>query len=268
MDLSFWALLGRLRNSVDFPIRQAVRWRRRGCRLPGEPKDDLFPPEALPEVERLVRSYHLEDWERQSGRTDFAASLFYLQMLERALRESGSRLPDGAVTALDAGCGDWFYVQGLYSLLRHYGTEQPRQVALDGVEVDAYQLYAGFYSRCDWALACAERCEGARYLPRDIRTYQRQVDVAFLLFPFLFARDLRRWGLPARYLRPAELLTHVWDLVKPGGLLLIANLGPAERAEQHRLLQEAGLQIVWWSVHVSPLFSYRQERYVTVVSRG
>lgn len=259
-------MIGWLRNWVDFPLRQAIRWRRKGCRLPMEAKEGLFPSDSLAEAERLVDTYQLQNWERQSGRTDFAASLFYLQMLERALVEARVDLPDSLV-ALDAGCGDWFYVQALYKLLGRSNGKFPRQVELDGVELDAYRLYAGFHSRRDWAEAFAAGLEGARYIPGDIRQYRRPVDIAFLLFPFLFEGELQRWGLPRRFLRPAELLRHVYGLLRPGGILLIANVGAAEREEQHRLLAEAGVPIPWWACHTSPIFPYRQERYITVVRK-
>lgn len=266
MERSPLALLGWLRNALDFPIRQTLRWRRAGARLPAEPKENLFPAEALPEVERLVRAYDLASWQQRSGRTDFAASLFYLQMLERALTESPVRLPPDRVIAADLGCGDWFYVQALHGLLRHWNALPPRAVALDGVEVDAWQLYSGFHSRHDWALAYAQGT-GAQYLPRDIRQYNRALDLAFMLFPFLFAADVRRWGLPLRYLRPAELLIYAWALVKPGGALILANLGNAERQEQHRLMAAANLPVTWWAAHRSPLFRYQEDRYITVACK-
>jgi len=258
--------LGWLRNAIDFPMRQFFRLRRPGCQLPCEPKDGLFPVEALPEVERLVGAYGLEGWAKESGRTDFAASLFYAQMLERAWQEAGVTLPERA-TVLDAGCGDWFYVQPLYGLLLRYGTEGPRSVQLDGVELDAFALYEGFHSRYDWATAYVGGCEGARYHSTDIRRYDRSVDMALMLFPFLFPDDLRRWGLPRRYLRPAEYLRHVWRLVKPGGWLVLANLGEEERVEQHRLLAECAIPIRWWVTHTSPLFNYAEPRFVTLVRK-
>ncbi|HWI66608.1 MAG TPA: hypothetical protein VNT75_32755, partial [Symbiobacteriaceae bacterium] len=222
-------------------------------------------PDLLPEVSRLVETYGLERWQEVSGRVDFAASLFYLQMIERAFTEAAVRLPEG-LSALDAGCGDWFYVQALYGLLRRFRGE--RQVCLTGVEVDAYRPYAGLRSRIDWAHAYMDGLKDMRYLPVDIRQFTEPVDVAFQLFPFLFGDDLRRWGLPRRYLTPDALLRHVAGLVKPGGVLVTANLGEAERDAQHRLLQAAGLNPVWWGRHESPLFTYRQPRFVTVVRKA
>lgn len=259
--------LGWLRNEIDFPLRTWLRLRRKGCRLPCEEKGGLFQGTVGSEADRLVTAYGLQRWRQVSGRQDYAASLFYLQMLERAFREAGVALPS-TVSALDAGCGDWFYVQALHGLLSRYGTSTLRSVSLNGVELDAYQPYEGLHSRMDWALAFAEGLEGVRYLPQDIRRYQHPCDVAFLLFPFLMGDDLRRWGLPRRYLRPGELLGHVWTRVEPGGWLVTANLGEGERDRQHQLLADAGIPVVWWGGHESPLYHYDSIRYVTVARRA
>jgi SAM-dependent methyltransferase len=259
-------MLGWLRNEVDFRMRQWIRLRRGPARLPGEPKDGLFAGAAAAEAERLVAAYGLERWRTESGRTDFAASLFYAAMVETALREASVSLPD-PLTVLDAGAGDWFYVRPLHGMMRWYGRSEPREVSLDGVELDAYALYRGWRSRFDWAEAYVGGLPGVRYLAGEVAAYRRPVDLALMLFPFLFPADARRWGLPRRYVQPEAVLAHVWSLVRPGGTLLIANLGEAERKEQGRLLREAGLQPVWSERFESPLFSYDQPRYVWVITR-
>jgi SAM-dependent methyltransferase len=258
-------MLGWLRNAVDYRIRQTIRLRRGPARLPRETKAGLFIVAAAAEAERLVAAYHLEQWRETAGRVDFATSLSYLQMLERALREARVTLP-AQLRVLDAGCGDWFYVQTLYGLLQHFGAAKPRGIRLDGVEFDAYALYAGFRSRHDWAAAYMNGLAGARYIPGDICDYREPVNVAFMLFPFLFANDdMLRWGLPRRYLRPPVVLKHVAGLVEPGGVLILANLGEAERQEQHRLLAEAGLEVAWWGQAESLLSASDRPRFVTVV---
>jgi SAM-dependent methyltransferase len=253
--------------NVDYPIRQLIRWRRPGCVYEPEPKDGLIAPEAEAEVARLVATYGLEGWRDTSRRDDYEASLWYMQMLERGFHEAGVRLGD-RVTALDAGPSNWFYVQPLLALLRHHGAATPREVALDGVEIDAFRIYSNWYSRHDWALAFSQGLEGVRYLAQDVRGYDRPVDVALMLFPFLFPKDHLQWGLPRRALQPAELLRHVAGLVKPGGWLVIANHGAAEREAQHRLLADAGLEIAWWGRHDSALFEPEPERYLTIVAKG
>lgn len=249
---------------LDYPLRQLFRFKRKGLAPPAEPKDGLFSPEAQAEAERLVADYGLDAWQGVSSRWAFAGSLFYLEMLERAFREGGVSLPPRA-KVLDAGPSDWFYVRPLRELLCRFDTDVPREVHLDGVEVDAFQVYRDLHSRYDWAQIYLEGVPDTHYWPMDVRKYHESVDLALMLFPFLFSEDLLRWGLPRRYLKPAALLAHVWARVKPGGYLAIANQGAAEREEQHRLLAAAGMPIAWWARHDSDLYAYEPERYVTVV---
>ncbi len=249
---------------IDYPLRQAVRWRRGAPKLLGEPKEGLFEGLARPEAARLIATYELQGWAREASRLDLATSLVYLQMLERAFGEVGFAIPD-PVRALDAGPSDWFYVRVLHAFLARWGSASPRKVALDGVELDAYRVYNDLRSRHDWAEAYIGGLPGVRYITSDVRDYCEPVDVAFMFYPFIFTADHRRWGLPRRHLRPAAHLAHVASRVKPGGLLLIVNQGEAERETQHRLLAEVGLPVTWWAEHPSALWTYPQPRFITVV---
>lgn len=250
--------------NLDYPLRQLVRWRRGAPPLPAEPKAGLFTGDTLARAEQLVGAYGLAGWRQVSGRSAYARSLFYLEMLVHAFDAAGLSLPE-RVTAVDVGVADWFYAPVLHGFLRHHGTAAPRTALLDGLELDAFRVFADFRSRHDWATATIAGLSGTRYLPIDARRYTRRVDVAFMFYPFIFQADHSRWGLPRRHLRPAELLERVLANLAPGGVLLIANQGPAERLEQHRLLAEAGLTVAWWGRHDSGFHTYEPERYVTVV---
>jgi hypothetical protein len=66
---------------------------------------------------------------------------------------------------------------------------------------------------------------------------------------------------------PAVLLRSVWASLQPGGLLIIANQGAAEHAEQQRLLAQLPARPLAAFEHVSPLFSYKVARFVTVTAK-
>lgn len=249
---------------LDFPIRQKIRWRRGAPALPHASKSGLFSDEGQRTAHRIVEKYGLEDWEQQSGFGAFEASLFYLEMMERAFEACDVHLPDPLV-AVDVGPSDWFYVQTLHAFLTSWQQPQRRRVSLDGVELDAWRLYRDLRSRADWAEAYVGSLPDVNYLAQDIRTYRRPVDLALMFFPFLFQSDHRAWGLPARYLQPAALLKHVVSLIQPGGILLVVNQGSDERDRQHQLFAEAGLPIAWSACHTSSLAEFSPERYVTLV---
>ncbi|MEB3196315.1 MAG: hypothetical protein VKP62_03840 [Candidatus Sericytochromatia bacterium] len=249
---------------LDYPVRSRIRWRRNTPRLPHEDKTGLFDPAAEPEVNRLVSRYQLEAWAEASGRGAFECSLIYLHMVERAFEGAGVALPE-PLTAVDIGPCDWFYVQSIIGFLRHWGSATPRTIHFDGVELDAYRLYLDLRSRHDWAEAYIGDVPGVTYLASDGLAYERQVDVAFMFFPFIFMTDHRKWGLPRNLLRPESLLAHVVRCLKPGGTLLITNQGAAERERQHAMLAELGLEVSWYEAYQHPLAAFEPDWHVTLV---
>jgi hypothetical protein len=259
-----WALQRIGLFELDFPVRSRIRWRRGTPRLPHESKAALFDPEGQPEADRLVARYGLETWAEASGRGAFECSLIYLHMLERGFEAAGVHLPDH-LRAVDVGPCDWFYVQAEHAFLRRWGTTRPRSVTLDGVELDAWRLYLDLRSRADWAEAYIGGLPDVRYHGMDGLAFTRPVDVALMFFPFLFMADHRQWGLPRKLLRPDALLAHVVSLVVPGGTLFVVNQGEAERAFQHDLLRQLGLEVRWWEAYRHPLAAFEPEWYVTVV---
>lgn len=248
-------------------MRRLIKLRRGPAKPACEAKDGLFSPAGLAEATRLERTFALEGWRLDSGRLEYRTSLFYAAMVEAALIHARLRLPH-TLRVLDAGAGDWFYVRALHGLLSRYDTQAPRQVELDGLELDAWALYKGFRSRHDWAETYLGNTPGCRYLPGDLLAYTREVDLSLMLFPFIFAPELRQWGLPDRFLRPETNLAHVWSLVRPGGALIIANSGEAEHVEQLRMMSSLGIPASWSARFESPLAQYPTHRFVTISKKG
>lgn len=266
-------MLDALRNSIDYPLREWVRWRRRGLRVPNEPKQALFagwPPAEHGQAEgtaaRLLGVYALQSLHAHSRADNYRENLFYLEMLERALNCAGQTLP-AAVQAADVGCAAWNYVAALHALLRYWQAPTGRAVQLRGFEADAWRVYANFYSRHDHALANMRALAGVEYVPRAFTAEPRAYNLITMLFPFLFGHDHLRWGLPRPAFMPAALLRSVWASLQPGGLLIIANQGAAEHTEQQRLLALLPARPLAAFEHVSPLFSYAVARFVIVTAK-
>ncbi len=261
-----------LRNAVDYPLRQLFRWRRRGLRFRNEPKDHLFdhlPPAqqlAAETIEaRLRRTYHLAALREDSTRQNYRINLFYLELLERACDEAGVSLPD-PVRAVDIGPSHWFYVQGLYALLRHYQSPADRAVDLTAYEADAWRVYRDLRSRLDHAVA-HRRDLPARYLPEAFVPQPGGWDVVLLLFPFVFRRDHLRWGLPRRLFDPRRLLESAWASVAPGGALWIVNQGEAEHQAQRASLEALGIPVAAALAHESLLYHHDLVRHALVARR-
>jgi hypothetical protein len=256
-----------LRNLVDFPLRRRLRVRRPVRKVAAVGLDaalDYLEPRDQREGRRLINEYRLEGIAARGTRRDVLENLFYLDMLRSAFGGGGVRLPPGRVEAVDVGVGHWFYLHALAGLLRRWRSVGGRDLHLLGFEADPYRLYGDGHTRADWADWHLQGVADALFVPEDVRRWRATADAAFMLFPFLFATDADKWGLPRTMFRPLEVLSHVWRGVRPGGALVVANQGGREAAEQRRLFEAAGIEPGWSSRFVSPFFRYRDPRYVWV----
>jgi hypothetical protein len=263
-------VLDALRNWIDYPLRQLVRWRRGGLALRNEPKDGLYdhlPEEARRQAydmaDRLCRQYHLEELFQHTTADNYRENLYYLALIERALDEAQLTLPL-EIAAADIGPSHWFYAPALWAALAWRRSEAARRVQLNAYEPDAYRVYADFYSRHDHALAHSAGLPGAHFVPRPFTSQPAGFDVITMLFPFIFLADHLRWGLPLAKFDPLGLLGAAWESLKPGGALIIANQGEAEHAAQRNLLTQAGASPAAAFRYESPLYTYDLPRYLLV----
>ncbi len=263
----------RLRNALDYPLRQLFRWRRGGVRFANEPKHGLFDHLAPSEQERawnvtqrLVETYHLQAFAQDSTAQNYRENLFYLDMLEGALERLEARLPD-PLHAVDIGPASWFYVQGLHALLRRWRCPDGRSLRLSGYEADAYRVFKDLHSRYDYALAHMRGLAGVSFLPQTFTAQPGMFDLALMLFPFVFTGDHLEWGLPARLFSPESLLADAWASVKPGGLLIIVNQGEEEHRAQRALLDGLGIAAQAGYRQDALLYRYEYDRFVLTARR-
>lgn len=239
-----------LRNTVDYPLRQLFRWRRKGYAIHHESKDNLFatlPAEqrlrAWQQCRKLVTDYHLEPLYLNSDVELFLKNLYYLDILEMGLGKHATEWTP-FLHAVDIGASDWFYAPALAAFLRWCRRDaQPRQVQMEGFEPDAYRVYADYYSRYDHALVNIRGMEGVNYIPLAFRENADAYQVVTLFFPFVFAHDHLEWGLPMGLYHPNGVLQAAWNSLTPGGMLLIVNQGKAEHQAQRRQMEDAGIPV-------------------------
>lgn len=270
-ELSFLArTLLRLRNGIDYPLRQAVRLKRPGLKLRTDPQADPFagyPLERKAEAQalaaRLVEQYHLQAFQADSSPTNFRENLFYLHLLETALQASRIRLPE-SLQAADIGVSHWFYVQALAAGLRWWqgSASAGRSVHLRGYEMDAYRVYIDLHSRYDHAQAHMRTLPNVDYHPTGFAAQPAAYDLITLFFPFVFEKDHLEWGLPGSAFSPADLIAAAWESLKSGGLLLIVNQGQAEHAAEGHLLQRLGIPVQCGYRQDDLLFQYAYDRYL------
>jgi hypothetical protein len=256
------------RNALDYPLRRLIRLERpiRAVAPAGLASAlDGLPSADADRARALIERYRLGPLVERGRRRDVLENLFYLELIVSGLDRADARLP-ASVEAVDIGVSDWFYAPALLAALRWWRSERPRALAVSGVETDPGQRYADGHTRADWARWHTAGLDEARYVTDDARRWSRPVDVATLLFPFLFSRDSDDWGLPRRLFRPGDLLAVAWACLRPGGALLIANQGERERDEQRRLLERAGIAAETERFE-SAFWSYELPRYLHVARK-
>lgn len=283
VDLTALSFLKVPVNAVAFRVRRALAFRRGPPEIGNEPKDDLFDHAApalradLEARERaLVAAYDLGPLRARSTCDVYRDNLWVLDLLDRHVTPAllGALGEAPRVRAVDVGSKDFRYAFALARWLRHAAATSPREVALDGVEVDGHPIYEDGRSRADHAEAFARAVDLAevRYRVADfLAAPERDLDVVFLFFPFVLRYALVRWGLPLGFFAPERLLAHAARALRPGGLLVIVNHTHEERDRQRALL-DAEPALEW--LHTDPVesalvdyFADVPERTVTVAQR-
>ncbi|KAA3648364.1 MAG: hypothetical protein DWQ07_05050 [Chloroflexi bacterium] len=259
-----------LRNFIDFPLRQGIRWRRPLHSIKNESKEDLFADLPLTEREAVEKReielrdhYRLQKLHRSSTRQNYRENLYYLELLARCWEEASLNLPMSPNVA-DIGVSHWFYVQAFYNFLTWQGGDNVRSVNLAGFEVDPYRVYSDLRSRYDHALAHIGDLPGTHYIPQGFQRKPEAYDLITMFFPFVFQPDHLRWGLPAKMFAPRQMLSDAWDSLKPGGVLLIVNQGLKEHEAQREMLGAITSSPPISFKHESPFFLYDLPRYVLV----
>ena len=268
--LGFAPAIDTVRNAVEHPLRQLIRWQRGAPRFPNESKQGLFAhlpaneqKQANDTAKRLHSDFHLQHLRENSSADNYRLNLFYLEMLERALSEAGPKIPQ-TIHAADIGPSDWFYVQALYAALKWWNSPTGRTVRLTGYEADAYGMYANLFSRYDLAHGYMNGLEEVRYIPRKFTRQTAKFDLITMLFPFVHLKDHLTWGLPLRRFNPVELLRDAMASLKPGGVLVIVNQGETEHFAQRDMLLAENIQSAAAFQHPSQLYHYDLIRYVLV----
>ena len=268
--LGFVATLDAIRNAVEHPLRQGIRFQRGKPHFANESKENLFAhlaakekEEAIDTAKRLYSNFHLQHLYKNSSADNYRLNLFYLEMLERALSEAAPEIPQ-TVHAVDIGPADWFYVHALHAVLKWWHRPTGRRVCLRGYEADAYRVYSNLFSRYDCAHGYMNGLEDVQYIPRKFTRQPGQFQLVAMLFPFVFLKDHLTWGLPLRRFNPAQLLRDAWASLKPGGVLLVVNQGEAEHIAQRDMLLAEDIRPAAAFQHPSILYEYDLTRYVLV----
>ncbi|MBF0501359.1 MAG: hypothetical protein HQM09_14560 [Candidatus Riflebacteria bacterium] len=276
-----------------------MQWSRGEYAPANEDKAELFHehPELISEYARLEKKFRLDKFRDNSSLMEFRESMYVLSLLEQAFPAS---LPGKSLRALDIGSKNFAYVRGLYHFFQYApsarqdrtekenirknackietegedGTEPaasdlaaPRSIFLTGIEIDPFPVYADTYSRSDYARYHVKRLSNCRYIAGDLMEHHERYDVITWFLPFLTEDAIREWGLPSRFLRPEELMKHAFELMEPGGIMLVVNQEEDERDIQHALLKKMQISIMSSTMFKSDWYPFLP-RFVTIIIKS
>ena len=131
----------------------------------------------------------------------------------------------------------------------------------DLVEIDAHRRYASLSTRRAHGERIARAYPGCRYIAGSVTDIRGAYATVTWILPFVDPAPHVAWGLPTRLFEPERLLTHVRDLVAPGGTLIVVNQGEVERDLQGDLFHQCAMQARSHGKVRSPLTPFRRPRY-------
>ena len=264
-----WHYYYQLRNSIDFPLRNLIPWKRP---FPASKNTENsiplshFPYQIQGLAQTLNQQFHMD--EPHLSFTDFQleANFYYLDVLSQVFDKLevnwGSTLH-----AADVGPSDWFYLPALVQFLKYFKNPQGREVYLEGFEMDPYRVYADFHSRYDHARKQCDVFPTVMYHSAAFQELPDRFDMVIQFFPFLFLKDHLEWGLPRSLFDPQELFLKLSKSLKPGGYWLILNQGEAEQSLQKDLVTENKLKIATAFEFQSVYKQYEKKHLAMVITK-
>lgn len=195
--------------------------RRKLCIKSSDTVVEGFSRDQLVRYQQLNESYALDDWPRLCSRIEFIENLYLLDLLDQHV---GVVKTDGV--ALDIGCRNFSHLPALSAFMRQ---------SWYGVELDANARYWNSYTRRAYGEWMAKQREGCRYIPGSLLKVEGSYIFISWILPFVVEAPLQRWGLPARFFQPEQLLAKACSLLANDGVMLIVNQGAEEAEVQQRL---------------------------------
>lgn len=208
-------------------------------------------------VDYYIRSHTKFSRKNYKGEVNNDEAAYVFDILTRYMNPK----PEGSLKILDIGSKNWAYVKVEYDFFRKYCDN----LTLDGVEIDAYRLYANLYSRFEAAKFYIKNLEGVRYYADDLMNISDKYDYIIWLLPFVTPYPLEQWGLPKNYFMPQRLLEHACEILKKE--MLIVNQGEQEAKIQQTLIDRTGLKYKFLGEIKSSIEIFKNPRYGFLVSK-
>ena len=246
-----------LRNNLDFFLRQNIHFSRKNYNEENEDKSGLiFTEKELKREKNIIEKYNLLDYKNSSTLSNYCQNLYIIDLLDKYLSVKYKNI----LRVLDIGSKNWYYVNSEYSYFKKYC----KNLYLDGVEIDAYRLYANFYNHLEVAKYYMKGLSGVKYIPNNLMNINDKYDYIIWILPFVLIEPHRYWGLPDKYFVPKKLFEHAYSLLNEGGKMFIINQGEQEFEAQKLIMKNKK----YLSSKIETLFyKYKYDRYLSIVEK-
>lgn len=248
------------KNTIDFYLRQNIKFSRKNYFEQNEPKEGLFKSQEETQREKdLVEKYDLEYIKNNTTKLNYLENLYTIDLLDKYSKVE----QQSSINVLDIGSKNWFYAKGEYFFFKKFC----ENINLDGIEIDANRLYSNFYSREEVAKFHIKNLSGASYIAEDFLKHDKKYDYIIWILPFIKKYPHLKWGLPLECFKPDEILKHAYDSLNEGGQIVIINQGKEEFEIQKQLLKIAGIEYQAIGKIESVFSTYKIDRYLVLVRK-
>lgn len=185
--------------------------------------------------DKLDHKYDLGALQDRYSQSLYQIQLYHLDLLDQYV--SPFLCPSESLEIFDPGCDNWHYLPGLWHWARHYC----RGANIDGMEIDPWRMYLNGHTKKSFAEGICRDYPGTTYLCGDSLTYHKSCDIIFSSLPFVEGGEATEWHLPRRHFNPRAQLEHLWDILSPGGILVVVNVDQSEWIAQEKLFARLGI---------------------------
>lgn len=249
-----------LKNYVDFFLRQKLIFSRKKYFVENESKEGLLQGKEETEREKILsEKFHLNYLKSNSTRRNYLENLYTLDVLDKYLPIDFQE----NLKVLDIGCKNWFYVQGEYFFFKKFCND----LTLKGIEIDANRLYTNLYSRKEVAKFYIRDLKSTEYIVGNLLEQEDKYDYIVWILPFVFEEPLLKWGLPLSIFQPEKLLKKAYEILKPGGKMVIINQGVNEYNKQKSLCDTLNTNYEEIGEIRSPFLQYESNRYLILIKK-
>ncbi len=254
-----------LKNTIDFNLRNTLKLKRKVTHLKNESKQGLFG--SLPQKMRafaedkeqvLYTKYNLDHLKNNSTQREYIENLTVLEILENYFLQADIK-PDAHI--LDVGSKNWHYIEALHNFFNNKAPD----ALIDGIEIDAYRMYINFHTRYDYAMHRISHMPNVRYIVGDVLEHKDKYDDILVFYPFVTPEPLIRWGLPLSRLKPVQLIEHLYDILNPGGRILVVNQFESEYLVIKTILEGLGHEYKDYGEYTSSFIYNECRRFVLLI---